>query len=71
VNANCKRCGGPDDHSHDLTDCCARLIVRAREAERERDWFAGWLLRHKYSLPQGHRDEALRRAETALQARRQ
>lgn len=27
----CKRCGGRDDHNHDLTDCVARLITTRRE----------------------------------------
>ncbi len=66
--SKCKRCGGPDDHNHDLTDCCARLMVRAREMKAERDWLAGYVLRIKFDLPPSPaRNEALRRASAYLE----
>lgn len=54
----------------DTGSCIEFLKVRIAELEAERNWFAGWLLRHKYALPPGARDEALRRATVALDTHR-
>jgi hypothetical protein len=34
VSNPCKRCGGPDDHNHDLTGCVARLTVAVRVRDK-------------------------------------